>query len=90
MANWLSASLSPTAISAAAGSTLTVNANSSSLTAGGSYQGTVTVTPVASARHSAITVNFTVAPAAAVVRWTVSPSTLAWSYTTNSIFSRVS
>src|ERR1035437_3977427 len=81
--NWLSASITNTSLSSAAGASITIFANAFNLAAGFTYQGTVTVTPSTGTPLN-ITVNFTVGSGAGDGTWSASPSTIPWNFTTNS------
>ena len=85
--NWLSIqSVSTNTISSSGGATITLGANSVSLTTGVTYQGTVTVTP-STGSPLVINVNFTVGGSGGNGSWTVSPSTVTWGYTSGGTFS---
>jgi uncharacterized protein (TIGR03437 family) len=82
-ATWLTAFFNGSnTISASGGASITVIGNSFNL-APGAYSGTVTLTP-SSGTVLNITVNFTVGSSGSNGSWTVTPSTIAWSFTTNS------
>src|SRR5450759_3337759 len=81
--NWLSTSITNNSLSSAAGTSFTIIANSFNLTPGFAYQGTVTVTPSTGTPLN-ITVNFSVGGSGSNGTWTASPSTIPWSFTTNS------
>jgi uncharacterized protein (TIGR03437 family) len=84
--NWLS--VNPPSATIVAGGVLGIGlfANSASLTSGVTYQGTVTVTP-STGTALTITVNFNVGTGGGGNgTWSVSPSSIPWTYTTNGGF----
>jgi uncharacterized protein (TIGR03437 family) len=81
--NWLSAQIVNGSVGVNSNGSITVTANSTGLTSGLSYLGTVTVTPSAGSPLN-ISVNFSVGSGGGSGNWQVSPSTIGWSFTTNS------
>ena len=85
--NWLGIqSVSSNTISSSGGATITLTANSSFLSTGFTYLGTVTVTP-STGTALIINVNFNVGTSGGNGSWTVTPSAVNWGYTSGGVFS---
>ncbi|MCX6629617.1 MAG: hypothetical protein NTW28_18520 [Candidatus Solibacter sp.] len=80
--NWLGASIANAAVSPGSPGSITVTGYSSGL-ATGNYTGTVTVTPSVGA-PLVINVNLSVGTGGGTGNWTISPTSIAWTFTTSS------